>query len=262
MSRSSALPSGDGLPSFGSPYAPKPRDVRVSDELADLSDLAWSSLDQLGRALRVPDGDLDSTLVAVLDMAIGMVEGCEAAGLNLFEKGRFVPQVVRGAAPPRLDALQQETGEGPCVDASRDQVTVDIDDMTTESRWPEFTRLAIELSVGSMLCLPLWINDRRLGSLSLYGSTPQAFTAPAAHQTAQLLSTHAALALADVQRSEQLRRAVANRDLIGQAKGILMERHRITADAAFEMLVEISQRVNRKVVAIAEMIATTGQVPS
>ncbi|MEA2505877.1 MAG: hypothetical protein QOH48_495 [Actinomycetota bacterium] len=49
-------------------------------------------------------------------------------------------------------------------------------------------------------------------------------------------------------------RAVENRDLIGQAKGILMEREGCSADEAFRMLVEASQRANIKVVNIADEI--------
>lgn len=237
-------------------------DSRVLEELGDLSEITWGCLHELSRALKVPDADLQGTLAAILELATTTIGGCDAAGLNVFEKGKFIPQVVRGAAPPRLDELQQTTGSGPCIEASREQVVVDIQDMTATNRWPQFARLAVELGVGSMLCLPLWINDRRLGSLSLYGSVQRAFDDQVPKRMALLLSTHAALALADAQRTDKLHRAAMSRDIIGQAKGILMERHRITAEAAFAMLVDASQDTNRKVVAIAEAIATTGQLPT
>ena len=54
---------------------------------------------------------------------------------------------------------------------------------------------------------------------------------------------------------------MATRDVIGQAKGVLMERHRVTADEAFAMLKQESQRVNRKLVDVAEMVATSGALP-
>jgi GAF domain-containing protein len=110
-----------------------------------------------------------------------------------------------------------------------------------------------------MLCLPLWIDDRSLGSLSLYAPCPAAFD-DTARRLAELFATHAALAIGDAQRTERLRRAASNRDTIGQAKGILMERHNMTAEEAYELLVDASQRTNRKVIDLAHELATTGRV--
>jgi AmiR/NasT family two-component response regulator len=60
---------------------------------------------------------------------------------------------------------------------------------------------------------------------------------------------------------EHLRRALGSREVIGQAKGILMERYAITADEAFERLRSASQHLNRKLAALAEELAATGQWP-
>jgi GAF domain-containing protein len=110
-----------------------------------------------------------------------------------------------------------------------------------------------------MLCLPLWIDDRTLGSLSLYAPRSAAFD-DTAGKLAQLFATHAALAIGDAQRTARLRRAMTNRDIIGQAKGILMERHRITADKAYDLLATASKHTNRKVVDLAHEITVTGQL--
>lgn len=233
----------------------------VARGLAGLDEVAWNSLDQLSRALRVEEGNLETTLAAILVAAVDLIDGANAAGLNLLVKKKFVPQVVFGAAPPVLDELQQRTERGPCIDASREQRTVDLADTRNDSRWPEFTDMAVELGVLSMLCVPLWVDERKLGSLSLYSSEPRAFDQTAA-RLANLYATHAALALADAQRVEQLHRVVTNRDLIGQAKGILMATQRITADDAFALLTNASQRLNRKLVDIAEVVATTGALPT
>src|ERR1700761_3301054 len=141
--------------------------VFTTAELADLTADGWSCLEQLSRALRVNEADLQATLDAIVRTATATISAAEAAGINLIEKGKFVPQAVFGEAPPVLDKLQQQTGSGPCVDASRDQQVIDIPEMTSESRWPQFARRAVELGVQSMLCLPLWANDRAIGSLSL-----------------------------------------------------------------------------------------------
>jgi GAF domain-containing protein len=177
--------------------------------------------------------------------------------VNLYEHGKFMPQAVLGEPPMVLDQLQQATGVGPCIDASRDQVTTRIDDMSTETRWPEYTERALSLGLASMLCVPLHVEDQRLGSVSLYATDRVAFSL-ADEFVARLFATQAALALADAHRADQLRRALSNRDIIGQAKGILMERHRVTADEAFKMLSERSQRINRKLADVARTLAETG----
>jgi hypothetical protein len=49
---------------------------------------------------------------------------------------------------------------------------------------------------------------------------------------------------------------------IGQAKGILMERHKINAQQAFDMLVYASQHTHRKLHELADHIAATGELPT
>ncbi|MGA8329530.1 MAG: ANTAR domain-containing protein, partial [Mycobacterium sp.] len=100
----------------------------------------------------------------------------------------------------------------------------------------------------------------RLGSLSLYARSTTSFD-DSAKRLADLYATHGAIALLEAQRADQLQRAVASRDVIGQAKGILMERHRITADQAFALLRGASQRLNLKVPDVAESVAATGDFP-
>lgn len=59
-----------------------------------------------------------------------------------------------------------------------------------------------------------------------------------------------------------LQDALARRAPIEQAKGILMAVHRITADEAFALLVERSQRANRKVHDIAlEFVHEMAELP-
>ncbi len=112
-----------------------------------------------------------------------------------------------------------------------------------------------------MLCVPLWVDDRRLGSLSLYARSTAAFD-DAAKRLADLYATHGALALLEAQRAHQLQRAIASRDVIGQAKGVLMERHRFTADQEFTLLKGASQRLNLKVTEVARILAATCDFPT
>jgi AmiR/NasT family two-component response regulator len=66
-----------------------------------------------------------------------------------------------------------------------------------------------------------------------------------------------ALALEAVQRTRQLRSALGSRDIIGQAKGILMERYEISPGAAFSLLARLSRESNKPVVVIAKELVET-----
>lgn len=211
----------------------------------------------VARALGVADARLQPTLDAVVSMAAA-VTGFDA-GLVLLTRGRLVPQAMTGAAPHLLDRAQQQLGDGPCIEAARSQSTVQLGDTLTEGRWSEFCATAAGLGVRSMLCVPLAVDDRLVGTLSLFADRPAAFVDRDERLTA-LFATLAALALADAQRAQQLRTALESRDLIGQAKGILMERNRITAAEAFDRLSEQSQLRNVKLTVVAGHLVETGEL--
>ena len=67
--------------------------------------------------------------------------------------------------------------------------------------------------------------------------------------------------LAGAQHEENLRGGLSSQDVIGQARGILMERHELTAQQALGLLARVSQELNRKLVDIARELADTGAVP-
>jgi GAF domain-containing protein len=236
--------------------------VPTSDQehLTEISDLNIRSLDILARALHVKSAELEPTLQAIVSTAVRMLSPARYAGLIIFSGGELIPQASTDRVPLLLDHLQQKLGDGPCVNAAQCQSIVQIDDTRQDGRWPDFAADAANLGVRSMLCVPLWVDQRCLGALSLYADQATAFTDLHGRVTT-LLATFAALALAEAQRADQLTAALVNRDVIGQAKGILMERHRITADAAFGFLTRVSQAENTKLAAIAAQLVATGELP-
>jgi GAF domain-containing protein len=229
------------------------------DHLDDYSDRTIRTLDIMARALHVKNGELQPTLDAIVSTAVNALSLVRHAGLITVARGGVVPQATTGAPPQRLDRLQQKLGHGPCVDAARQQTVIRVEDTRADSRWPDFCVEAAGLGVRSMLCVPLQVDERCLGTLSLYAENPSAFDDHHERITT-LLATLAALALADAQRADQLHTALRNRDVIGQAKGILMERHRITAEVAFSQLSQASQAVNMKLTAVALHLVDTGEL--
>jgi GAF domain-containing protein len=232
---------------------------QFQEDLDGVSDRTFRSLDILARALHVKNAELEPALQAIVSTAVGTLGSAHHAGLITVSRGVLVPQATTGRPPQLLDQLQQKLGDGPCINAAVRQALIRIDDMRSESRWPDFAKEAENLGVCSMLCVPLRAHEQCLGTLSLYSEHATAFTGRDERVTT-LFATLAAIALAEAQRTDQLHTALGNRDIIGQAKGILMERHRVTADAAFAFLSLASQNVNMKLTSVARHLVETGEL--
>jgi GAF domain-containing protein len=230
------------------------------EHLIEVTGPSARSLDILARALHVKNAELQPTLEAIVSTAVKTLSPALDAGLTIFSRGQLIPRASTSEAPLLLDRLQQQLGDGPCISAARDQSIVRIEDTGRDERWPPFGAEAARLNVRSMLCVPLWIDERSLGALSLYAAQAAAFT-DLHERVTTLLATFAALALAEAQHADQLHEALGNRDVIGQAKGILMERHGITAEVAFGVLSRVSQAENLKLAAIARHVTQTGKLP-
>jgi ANTAR domain-containing protein/GAF domain-containing protein len=200
-------------------------------------------LSELAREMQA-DTSNEALLQRIVTAAAAQVPGARYAGITLRTRRELSSPVVTDELVRRIDRLQYQTGEGPCVDSAARQETVRSDDMRTESRWPRFARAATALGVLSMLSFQLFVEDENIGAVNLYAGTAGAFT-PASESTGMLPASHAALAMTAARTKAGLLAAMGTRDLIGQAKGILMERHKISEVVAFELLVGMSQALNR-----------------
>ncbi|WP_369259098.1 GAF and ANTAR domain-containing protein [Geodermatophilus amargosae] len=215
-------------------------------------------MEQVARTLQAEHGDVSATLEAITDAAVRSVPGADDCGITLvLGRRRVESRAPTGDLPREVDRLQERVGEGPCLDAVYSARTVRIDDVSRERRWPRFAGEAAALGVGSMLCFRLFVTGSDLGALNLYARGTSAF-GEESESIGLVFAGHASVALAGAQHEDRLRTAIASRDLIGQAKGILMERHRLTADQAFAVLVRASSYTNRKLADLAEELSTTG----
>ncbi len=168
------------------------------------------------------------------------MDGAEWAGISLLEQGRLVTRGATDQVVEDIDRHQYELDEGPCVSSNRNARTIRADDLRDEPRWPRFADAAVRLGVQSMLAVQLFDDERKLGALNLYAAQPDSFD-ETAETTAILLASHAALAIAEQRDVSHLRFALDARDLVGQAKGILMEHYHISAAEAFDLLATSSQ---------------------
>jgi hypothetical protein len=187
-----------------------------------------------------------------------LIPGVDEASISVVRDRRAVSsRLPTGDLPVRVDALQEETGQGPCLDAMYDQRTVRVSDMAHEQRWPDFAARAAQAGAASMLSIQLWVEGDNLGALNLYSRDVDAFD-DESEQVGLLFASHAAVAFAGARGMNDMRGAVATRDLIGQAKGILMERYKVTGDQAFLMLVKVSNDNNLALRSVAQNRASTG----
>ncbi len=206
--------------------------------------------------------DPHSRLREIVHGAVGVVPGCEHAAMVVYDgNGVLVAKATTGPETTSMIALQNQLGEGPCRDTAAMNAVFRCADVATEARWARFAIQAQQLGIASMLCTPLMVGARSFGSLSMASGTPNAFD-DESEVLASIFATHAAIALADAERLETLEIAVETRDLIGQAKGILMQRYNINAEAAFSVLVRESKDNNIKLRTISQILSTTGKLPS
>ncbi|HEX2905167.1 MAG TPA: GAF and ANTAR domain-containing protein [Jatrophihabitans sp.] len=195
-------------------------------------------------------------------LALDTVDGADLVGISWLVQGK--PMLTPASTDPlvaELDGIAFELREGPGLDAGAEHSTTTIEDMASETRWPEFARRAAERGIGSMLSCGLSSPRRTLGSLNLYARSPHAFTEIEV-QIAEIYAAHASIVLASRQLESDLRLAVDSRGLIGQAIGILIERHKVQPPQAFDMLVKASQRRHVKLRDVASQLVETGVDPT
>jgi hypothetical protein len=231
----------------------------AADEQPNLAVDLSVLMGRLARALQQEHACVEDTLQAITAAAVCEVPGARHAGVSLVTGRRSVRS--RAATDPiveQLDGMQTDLGEGPSLNSIWQQHTVRCDDMTSERRWPRFAAAAQERGIASSLSVQLFVAEDNLGALNLYSDTPMAFD-EASEDVGLIFAAHAAVALVGAQREAQLLQALLSRDLIGQAKGILMERYKITGDKAFLFLARLSQDTNTKLHDIAEEIIDTVQ---
>ncbi|MFD8494526.1 GAF and ANTAR domain-containing protein [Amycolatopsis sp. NPDC059657] len=216
---------------------------------------------------------LDATTVAgalerIVLATCELVPGADLVSVTLRgDDGSFHTPVETEPAATELDQLQYKFGEGPCLDAARapGPAVGQSDDLAASATWPRFGPAAAERGYHSALATAL-IPDakppRLSGALNIFSSRKAAFTQSDAN-IALLLATHASLVLAHTRalelaglQAEHLRKALDSRDVIGQAKGILMHRRGVDAEKAFDILRAASQELNVKLAELAKTLAT------
>jgi transcriptional regulator with GAF, ATPase, and Fis domain len=201
--------------------------------------------------------NISETLAGVSSAAVDLIGGVDHADILLIEEDRFDSMAPTTPIAKELGAVQERLGQGPCLQAAVTDSVIRCTDLREDTRWPQFAAAAVELGVHSILSFQLYTRRGGAGALNLFGSAPHAFSMEAEFLGA-ILATHAAVALSTVNREHQFESALASRDQIGQAKGMLMERFTIDAVQAFNLLKQLSQTTNTALRTVAERVISAG----
>jgi GAF domain-containing protein len=212
---------------------------------------ARAALDELSRTA-LAEHTLESVMQKVAELCKRAIPGVEEASVTMIEDGVPATVACTGQLAVELDERQYERGSGPCLDGAAAGTAVEIPDFAAETRWADYAAAGVRLGAGSSLTLPVPLQREVMAALNLYSTRPRAFD-DTSRELATSFAAHAGVALANMRLyeskarlAEQLQEAMRSRAVIEQAKGILMGARRCTADEAFDILVGLSQRSNRK----------------
>jgi GAF domain-containing protein len=198
--------------------------------------------------LLLSEETVSGLLDVIVNLAVSAVEGVSGASVSMvvrdgdqLETTNASSDVIRG-----IDEAQYRANGGPCVEAIRTGHEVSV--AIPSQKWATFSEGAARAGMRSVWSLPLSVRQRTTGALNLYAAVEESWE-DAAAVAARGLARQAAVVLANAAElmstqltNQQLQEALASRDLIGQAKGILMARESISADEAFDVLRRASQR--------------------
>jgi GAF domain-containing protein len=196
------------------------------------------------------------TMKVLVDAAADVVEGVAHASISHMRGRALVSASSNDDVGHILDGIQTGADEGPCLDAIRtDRITVSRD-LRADERWPQYGPAAVDATgVLSSLAHPLRDGRRPFGALNLFSNEVDAFHGDVEQEALiAILAAHSAPALSAALHREDMEAALRTRDIIGQAKGLLMARSDVDEDTAFQMLVSASQRTNVKLAEVARQL--------
>jgi GAF domain-containing protein len=214
---------------------------------------------ELGR-LSFENTTMEAMLQRIAELAKQVIPGVAEASVSLIENDKASTAAYTGRLALDLDETQYGRGYGPCLEAAVGEEIREITDARAETRWPHYTRIAVERGSLSSLSVPVPVREAVHGGLNLYAVEAGAFEDDA-RELATTFASYAAVAVHNMHLYESTRELAENLDLamrsravIEQAKGILMSQRRCDATEAFNLLAAASQRSNRKLRDIAQAI--------
>lgn len=241
----------------------------------DTGDVAAELVSLLWGADRV-----DEFLGELARRTAGAVEGAVSCGITV--QGSSWSRWLAAASDEfarRMDAVQYEVDDGPCLTCLRDGTVVEVPDIVADRRWPAFRRRGRQEGAGASMSIPLpspspaaaavhrgaraedtAAAGAAIGAVNLYtrragGLTPadRGRGVAFAGQVAGAIALAARLAREEA-HNQHLQAALNSRSTIDQAIGVIIGRSGLEADAAFDVLRLRSQNTNTKLRDVATQV--------
>ena len=225
----------------------------------DAEDPLRSSLDALAR-LSSRRLTLEELLTGVARLAVQAIPGADGAGLTLLEGGRTDTIVATAEFATTVDDIQYSLGEGPCISAAAENVTVVSGSFGADERWKPFGAQVARLGVHSVVSLPLPTAEGVVGAMNVYAHGEHRFDAPAI-EIGEAFAATAAVAVQNAQVLAQalrvavrLQDALAEQQVVERAVGVLLSRDGGTVEEALEGLRGTSEAEHRTLVVVAQAL--------
>src|ERR1700687_432116 len=192
-----------------------------------------------------PDADSDTVIAELAEHAAVEIPGAQYAGVTVIRNAKYIDTpAATHKWPILLDEIQQRHREGPCLTAAWEEKTIHVADLEADDRFPRYRRDALEQTpIRSIMAFQMFIAGETMGALNVYAVQPHAF-GQGSKAIGLIFAAHSSVAWTAARRDEQFKRALASRDSIGQAKGMIMERYGVDAVQSFEVLRKLSQDSN------------------
>ncbi|MDO3635308.1 ANTAR domain-containing protein [Mycolicibacterium arseniciresistens] len=206
------------------------------------------------------DTDSEAVLAELVEHAAVEIPGAQYAGITVTRDARHIDTPAASHKwPMMLDEIQQRHSEGPCLTAAWDEKTILVDDLEQDDRFPLYRRDVLEQTpIRTIMSFQLFIADETMGALNVYAEEPGVFGVET-RDIGVAFAAHSSVAWNSARREDQFKRALASRDIIGQAKGMVMERYGVDAVQAFALLRKLSQDANVPLAKIAEDLIETAR---
>jgi GAF domain-containing protein len=219
---------------------------------------------QVARLGLVQEASATVALRRVAELATHTVHGCAGATAVRWSAGNLSEPLDQSGTHPDLaylSEIQCARRTGPIFEVARSETPVFCADTLAETRWPDYTPLALQRGVRCFADT-VYRTGPVIVTLTMYGVVPQALDRRELSLGA-LLAAQGGAAVSNTRLYEgahrtatQLRQAVEARSIVDQAKGVLMHAMGCDADTAFEELKRISQTRHVKLTAIAQRIVS------
>lgn len=226
---------------------------------------AHDALQQLA-GIALSEHSLHSVLQTVCDLTKQVMPPDVEASVSLLVGDKATTVVYTGQLALDLDETQYGRGHGPCLHAASTGEPVEVEDARTDPRWSDYMQRAVGRGALSSLSVPLGSPEHMRAALNIYSGKPAAFD-DESRRIGKQFARFAGIAMANMHAyqtarevADNLHLAMESRAVIEQAKGILIERHRLTSDDAFTLLAQTSMAVNRKLRDVAHHLVTTGEL--